>query len=151
MYSLQLHKQYFYPYWGHCAIPSAGFVEAISVLIHRSMLILGVPRNILSAFFAPLFEKNNTSLFITTLTRCFCLHFKKYMWSRQRICIYGRSPRNWQLLSPPLSTAVEGGAPSGMMCSTYTLSMQLDTFPHKFPQNGSFFLLFFFNPTNFNL
>ena len=69
----------------------------------------------------------------------------------QRICIYGRSPKNWQLLSPPLSTAVEGGTPGGMMCSTYTLSMQLDTFPHKFPQNGSFFLLFFFNPTNFNL
>ena len=62
---------------------------------------------------------------------------------KQRICIYTRSPKNWQLLSPPLSTAVEGGAPGGKVWITYILSMQLDTFPHRFPQNGSFFLLFF--------
>ena len=65
-----------------------------------------------------------------------------YMWAK---------PKNQQFLSPPLSTAVEGGTPGGMMCTTYTISMQLYTFPHKFPQNGSFFLLFFFNPINFDL
>ena len=56
-------------------------------------------------------------------------------------------PKNSQFLSPPLATAVEGGAPSCKMWHTKTISVQFYTFWYRFPQNGSS-LLYFFKSTD---
>ena len=68
----------------------------------------------------------------------------------QRTYIWAK-PKKWQFLSPPLSTDLEGGTPSELMCPTQTISICLYTFSHRFAQNRSFYKLIFFNPINFYL
>ena len=68
----------------------------------------------------------------------------------QRTYIWAK-PKKWQFLSPPLSTDLEGGTPSELMCPTQTISICLYTFSHRFAQNRFFYKLIFFNPINFDL
>ena len=67
--------------------------------------------------------------------------------SQQRTSIFDlpAKSKKLQFLSPPLSTAVEDGALS--RCETQTQYLQLYTFSYRFPQNGSFFLLFLLIPS----